>query len=415
MNSVHATYPRWTSGTALLTTLILLLVISSSSMTLVWFMNQQQTRAGGRFRSAAALAISEAGVHRALSILETVAPDGTIGSAWRPSVHSEVVSVGSLEGRFTLSLVDQPDAAVSIMSTGEVAGNVRRLRARAYLASPALLAALYGPGVIRLNGPNANVVILPYHAVNDRPWVHIAAGGGIEVWHRALLNEPSTLIEFDPGPVPASNRVNDPSAIPARVLLARGTELSVHPGAWRPSDQARRALGLHIADPMLRADVLPQAPKIDQAFFQALAVANTANAWLNEAAGRHLGDGALALKRDSLYSGKQFYKLLQHLKVGSHPPAVQGIVYVDGLVELDYGQRLRILNGALVTKFGVVLEEGSSLEVTHTASTRTLPAILVSEEGRLDLGPRSRIRAHGLVYASSNTVNTTIAVGEGHV
>src|SRR5438105_5699511 len=78
---------RACDGTALLVVLIVLLAIAAWSSSFVWLMNQQLTRAGARHRSAAALAVAEAGVHRALSILEGVAPDADRKSTRLNSSH----------------------------------------------------------------------------------------------------------------------------------------------------------------------------------------------------------------------------------------------------------------------------------------------------------------------------------------
>jgi hypothetical protein len=91
---------RREAGLVLLGVLVILFVVAASSTSFVWFMDQQQTRAGARLRSAAALAAAEAGVHRALSVLETATPDGSPrGRTWRPEAHVEPFQVGSFDGR----------------------------------------------------------------------------------------------------------------------------------------------------------------------------------------------------------------------------------------------------------------------------------------------------------------------------
>src|SRR3990172_12575073 len=186
--------PRQEAGMVLLVVLMILLVVSGSSASFIWFMNQQQTRAGLRFRSAAALAVAEAGVYRVLSILETVAPGGrSPGRVWRDSAYAETMSVGPLEGRFTVSLTDEADGAIIVTSAGQVGGVTRRVRARVYLASPALLAALYGASEVRLERPPAATFLLPYGAgIGDRPWIHVAAGTGIWFATSSVsINDPS--------------------------------------------------------------------------------------------------------------------------------------------------------------------------------------------------------------------------------
>jgi len=69
-------------------------------------------------------------------------------------------------------------------------------------------------------------------------------------------------------------------------------------------------------------------------------------------------------------------------------------------VAIDEGQRLEIADGSLVTEGTVVVGQGGGLEVTHSATTRTLPAVMVAREGALVVSAGATLRAHGLVYAS---------------
>jgi hypothetical protein len=225
---------RREAGLVLLGVLVILFVVAASSTSFVWFMDQQQTRAGARLRSAAALAAAEAGVHRALSVLETATPDGSPRSrTWRPEAHVEPFQVGSFDGRYSLSLTDDADGAVIVTSAGQVSGTVRRVRARVYLASPALLTALYGTGFVRLEQSPAVTLILPYGAgLGDRPWIHVAAGE--ELWFATTdvsVNHPGTQFAVTPGPVdtPAGTvAARTPTPGPVRVLLARGAELTLY-------------------------------------------------------------------------------------------------------------------------------------------------------------------------------------------
>ncbi len=82
------------------------------------------------------------------------------------------------------------------------------------------------------------------------------------------------------------------------------------------------------------------------------------------------------------------------------PPRLRGVIHVSGGIVLLEGRRLEIADGALVTEGTVRLGEGASLEVTHTAATRTLPGLIILESGALIVGGDARLRAHGLVYAS---------------
>ncbi|MGH2372249.1 MAG: hypothetical protein ACRDIC_02050, partial [bacterium] len=400
---------RNTRGMALLAVLLALLIITSSSASLIWFMNQQQTRAGARFRSTAALAMAEAGVHRALSILESVAPDGTPGRAWRATAHVEAFGVGALQGRFSLSLTDEAGGAILVTSVGEVAGVTRRLRARVYLASPALLAALHGAGFVRLEIQPAAVVIVPYWmTAATRPWVHIAAGRGIwfvgsDVW----INNPSVAFDVGSGPADAPGSARSatrrPDLAPAQLLLPRGVDLTL--GQGDPVDiQQLRVMGVRLEETVLRTAVPPRAPEVDRAFFQKEASGNTSNADLNQAAGKYVGDADLVRKRDSLYSERQFARLQRYLRNRVSTPRLVGVIYVRGRVTLVERQRLYISEGALLTEGTLQLRQGATLEVTHSAATRTLPGIVVMDNGALFLMPDARLRNHGVAYVNGGII-----------
>lgn len=402
---LKSTRGRNNRGMALLAVLLILLFIAGSSASFIWFMNQQQTRVGARRRGAAALAVAEAGVHRALSILESDAPDGHTGRTWRPRAHVETFTVGTFEGRFSLSLTDEAGGAVLVTSTGEVAGVTRRLRARVYLASRALLAALHGAGLLRLESQPAAMVILPYGVgTADRPWIHIAAMRGI--WFAGSdvsINDPSLVFEASPGPADAPGTANSaatrPAPGPARLLLPRRVDLIIGPGY--PVDvQQLRVMGVRLEQAVLRTEVLPAVPEVDRAFFQGEAGANSNNAALNEAAGKYVGDADLLRKRDSLYSRSQFARLNRYLRSRVQSPRLQGVIYVRGGVTLVERQQLHIAEGALVTEGTLTLRRGATLEVTHSAATRTLPGIIVMDTGALSLQQDARLRVHGMVHVN---------------
>ncbi len=400
-------------GVALLVVLVILLVVGGSSASFIWFMNQQQSRAGTRYRSALAMTVAEAGIHQALSFLEGLAPDGGPGRAWRPTAYTESMPVGPLEGRFTLSLIDDAGGAVVVTSLGEVAGTVRRLRARVYLAPPALLVALNGASFIRLEKPPTATLLLPYGAgIGNRPWIHMAAERGIWLATSDVsINDSSADFGVGPGPLDApagaGSAPTPPRPMRVRLALARGAELMLDPGHQRVDVQQLRAVGAHV-EVVLRSDGLQQMPEVDRPFYQALAAGNTSNADLNSAAGRVAGDRDLEHKLDSLYSQTEFNQVQMYLKAGLLPPRLTGIVYVRGRVAMDEGQRMQIADGALVTEGTVYISQGSSLEITHSAATRTLPGILVLDEGALVVTHGAQLRVHGLVY-----VNRVIEIGEG--
>ncbi len=397
------------AGMALLVVLVILLAVGSSSSSFIWFMNQQQARAGTRYRAAAAMAAAEAGVHRALSVLEGAAPapdgrTGTDGRTWRPAGYTERMVVGTLDGWFTLTLSDAEGGAILVTSVGHAGGVSRRLRARVFLPSPTLLVALHGASIIRVEKAPTAIVVRPYGNPGDRPWIHMAAGRGI--WFAAAdvsLNDPAVIVDAGPGPVdppgtPLSTRLD--AAGPLRVLLARDAQLLIGADRRRVEIEQLREGGIHIENIVVRDHTLPALPEVDTAFYQALAGANATNAALHEAAGTFLGNAELARKRDSLYTTAEFQQLLAYLKTVEAPPAMHGVIYVTGGVAIGDGQRVQIADGSLVTEGTVVVGQGGGLEVTHSATTRTLPGVVVTREGALVVSAGARLRAHGLVYAS---------------
>ncbi len=390
------------AGVALLVVLVLLLAITGASGAFIWFMNQQQTRAGNRLRATAAVALAEAGVHKALAILESVAPDGqTPGRSWRPSAYTEPLKAGPFDGRFTVSLTDGPGNAILITSSGEVAGVQRRVRARVHLASPALLAALHGDGVVRFEKPPAMAFLLPYGAgIGDRPWIQVAAGK--EIWFTTpavSINNRNASTVVAPGPVDAPDSA-PPRPDPVRLLTSRTGVVTLGADHTQVDIQQLRNAGVHVEGVVLRTETFPRPSDVDRAYFRRQASTNTTNTGLNEAAGKHSGDAELAKKQDSLYSHAQFDKLQAYLRVGLAPPLFRGVVYVEGGVVLRDRERLEVVEGALVTDSTVHISQDAVLQVTHSAQTRTLPGILVLDNGGITVTQGARLRAHGLVYTS---------------
>ncbi len=400
-------------GAALLAVLVVLLIVAGSSSSFIWYMNRLQTHAGQRYRSAAALAIAEAGVHRALSILETVSPDGKPGRQWRPTAYAEVTRLGLLEGRFTLSLADADDGAIVVNSDGYIGSVWRGLRARVYVASTAQLAALYAASIVRLENPTAAVVILPYPTrISDRPWIQVAAGAGVWLETAAVsINAPTSAFSRSGGPVDVINGVNAtvPSRLgPIRLLLARGAELTVGRDPQQVDVQQLRAMGLLIDETILRPAAFPTPPEVHKVFYQTMAASNIKNAALNKAAGEHLGDAGLVLKHDALYSPAQFEQLQAYASDVGEPLRLHGVVYVTGGLSLIGRDGLHIVDGTLITEGTVNLDQGASLEIIHSAATRSLPGLLVLDDGAVVVAQKAHLRVHGLVY-----VNRLFKIGEG--
>lgn len=405
---------RQQRGQALLGVLVILLAVSGSAASFIWFMNQQQTRVGQRYRSMAALNAAEAGVHRALGFLETASPDGQIpGRDWQTPRYADTVRVGSLEARFTVSVQAEPSGARVVTSVGEVGGVTRRIRVRVHLASPALLAALNGAGIVKIEPQPAATLLVGYGAgTTDLPWIHIMAGRA--VWFTTggvSVNDPNTAVTLSPGPVdPVTGQggIGKMQVTPLRIALARNAILAAG-AADLPADVTQlRAFGISIEEVVSRSDDWPAIPGVDKAYYQSVAAANIANAAINTAAGRYASDEGLARKTDSEYSGADFLKVTTYLTSVQNPPHLRGVIYIHGIVFIPEGAKLQIQDGALITESTVHLSRNAGLSIVHSSATRTLPGMIVLDLGKLTLAQGARLQAHGLVYA-----NRSIEAGDG--
>jgi hypothetical protein len=291
-----------------------------------------------------------------------------------------------------------------IRSIGQAAGVTEQLQARVHLTSRALLAALYADGFVHFEQGPATTVVLPYGAgAKDLPWVHIAAGQA--VWFASpgvALNRPSSGFSVGPGPVDPPGWIGQAgpgSSDSVRLLLPREADLLYGTGYQRVDVQQLRAVGIPIDGTVLRADALPTAPTVDRILYRTWAEANVANAGLNEAAGRYTGDVDLARKRDSRYSLGQFARLQAYLLSGHPPQTLRGVVFVSGALVLEGAPRPQILDGSLIVEGRVTLTQGASLDITHSAATRSSPGLLVLGDGGVVVTDGARLCVHGLVYA----------------
>ncbi|MGH2405103.1 MAG: hypothetical protein ACRDGN_11640, partial [bacterium] len=317
---------------------------------------------------------------------------------------------------FAVSITDDLDGAVLITSTGELGSVTRKLRARTYLASPALLAALYGPGTVHFQRPPAATYILPYGlGMGDRPWVHVAAGR--EVWFArsdVAINEWSGPVEIGPGPVdPAQTPAThlSPAGLgPVRILLAGGANLTVGRGRAHVDIQQLRAMGLNAQGVVLRTEALPLPPQVVAGYFRDRAAANVSNAAFNTSAGTYVGNADLKRKRDSLYTAEEFDQIQTYLGALPRSPRLEGVVYIKGSLLIPDNQQLRIWNGALVVEGAVYVSLNAVLEVTHSAATRTLPGLIALDQGFIVIAERARARIHGLVYAKAVAVDDAARV-----
>jgi hypothetical protein len=216
------------------------------------------------------------------------------------------------------------------------------------------------------------------------------------------LNDPMRVPDAALGPTDLPGSGSDtptrPRLEPVRLLLGRDATLTY--GRVPVTVQQLRALGVNLRADPLRREPFPDAPSVNAGHYRRLAAANTANAALNEAAGRYFNHAPLAHKRGSAYSEEEFTLLQTYAKASSVPWRLRGLIYVHGWVWMRAGQRLEIADGALVAESTVHISEGASLEITHTAGTRALPGLMILGTGSLTVMRDGRLRAHGLVHVA---------------
>lgn len=404
------------SGHVLLAVLIMFMAISLSATSFIWFMNQQQTYAGRRYQDVAALYAAEGGIQRVLAALESASQDDGPGRSWRPRDYAEPFESGPLKGRFTVSVEGNGDGSLVVTSEGVVGSATRRLQARVSLASPALLAALYGASVVQFERPTATVVILPYgRTLTTERWVHVAAGEAIRFVDTgaSAINAPVTF-EVPVGPLEALDRTREGCRAgglrPARLLLANDAELMVSKGLHRVDLQQLRAQGFHLDGHLIEVDRFPSPPQVDRNFYSSLAAANTANAEINRLAGQRANNRQLAQRRNSLYQPQEMIEILRYDASRRSPTTLRGLIYVAGGLELADGSRLAIVDGALVAERSIFIGEKAELTITHTPQMRTFPGLLVLDQGGLMLDEKAKLKAHGLVY-----VSRSLDIGQGAV
>jgi hypothetical protein len=129
---------------------------------------------------------------------------------------------------------------------------------------------------------------------------------------------------------------------------------------------------------------------------------------VNKAAGEHAGDVDLARKRDSLYAPGEFAKVQAYFDSALGHPVLRGVVYLRGGLSLVEDQALHIEDGSLIVDGAVFIGQRASLTVTHSAATRTLPGLIMLNNGGLVATGHVRMRVHGLIYSSR-----VISIGEG--
>ncbi|MGQ0549185.1 MAG: pilus assembly PilX family protein [Armatimonadota bacterium] len=380
-------------GQALLMVLVVMLIIQ----TVVWvFLSRvtvEQRLAGGSARGLAAFYLAEAGVQKALRMLEE-------GADWSLP-HEELLGAGA----FTVEALESlPGGLTAIVVRGEVGGTHRRLRVVCRVGPQALAYGMFAQGIATFGG-QTRTYVLPYRIGSGRRAGDLAAG--VEVRFdspRTTLNAfRGARLSLRDGEVVDSALLDDTAAAdPTRgvidVVLAGPAQLVsgiVHK-AVSLEDLKRQIPGLSIRRVRSRSPLA--APAVKLKAYKALAEANKANAAINAAAGLVAGESDLRGKKHSAYSVEEFEAILDYLRIRPRQP-LQGVIYVDSDVLLEDGDRLAIADGALIVEGDLDIGERARLEVRHGQGSRALPGIVVWGEGTMQIEDNAVVIVDGLILA----------------
>lgn len=365
-------------------TLILLIIVAAMLLPLgagfVSSMFLQQRLAGDRYRATAARYLAEAGVEKTLWYLEREAPDGTRDASWRPRGHSEELQVGDRRGRFTVEVLDEAEGRVAIASTGEV-GRVRRaVKAIAKVAPGVLDYALFGAGLVAIDGDQA---ILSVVEVRDHCLPGVMLASNAEIWFRT----PGSRLEFVPcGQNEALLRIGLPDPLRITVGDAHGRARYV----------GLREFGVQVGRVDVQTISAEKPPAVDAEALRRRAVKNEANAPLNRAAGEAARRPDLRDQRHSLYTADEFVLLMRYLR--GREGILAGEVYVDGSALIPVDVPLTVSDGFLAVEGGLVIEARARLTVRHSRNARLLPAIVtLGKEGTLVVGEEARVEVDGVI------------------
>ncbi len=243
-----------------------------------------------------------------------------------------------------------------------------------------------GGGICRRSGDLAAGVEVRF----DSPRVALNAFRGL----RLPLRDGDTPDYVLLGSSPATDAVSSPVDL---VLAGKARLMSgiTHTPVGLAELQ-RRVEGLGIRRLKARPALL--APSIAVDHYKALAEANTANAAINSAAGAAGVEPGLRAKTHSRYSAEEFEAILDYLKDRTKRP-LQGMVFVEGDVDMDERVTLTITDGALVIEGDIVITKGARLEVRHGPAARGLPGIVAWGDGTIEIEEKAVAITDGLVLA----------------
>ncbi len=396
---------RRQNGQALVIVVVVMMILQIVAWAFLSRVNFEQRLAGGATRDLAALYLAEGGLQRALWILEEGTPEAATGNGSLP--HQEMLGAGT----FTIEALDPlPEGLTSIVVRGEVSGASRRVKALARLGPEALVYGLYGEGTVAFGG-RARTYLVPFRAGGGgcRRTGDLAAGGEIRFDSpRATLNAfRSFTLTLREGTI-ADNGLLDSPGPPESdmglldLVLAGGARLfsGIEQTPVELDELQRQVRGLGVRRVRVRPRVL--LPSFDIRHYIALAEKNTANAPLNRAVGEAIGELGLFEKTHSRYSAEEFEAILAYLQAQPKKPTLQGIIVVDGDVNLQQGSKLSIADGALVALGDITINELARLEVRHGPTTTTLPGIVTGGSGSIHIGDRAMAIVDGLILTAGD-------------
>lgn len=376
------------SGQALVSLMAVLVLLTTLGAVFISSMNFQQRLAGDRLRAVAALYLAEAGTEKALWYLEGEAPDGTDDASWRPVDHSEELHSGALRGRFTVTIRDEPDGLVSIVSWGEAGGKRRGVRVIARVAPGVLDHAVFGAGLMAIEGDEAEVRIAESRRAGcARCPGRVLAASNTEIWF-PMPGSSVQVLPLSPGHAPVFH-VGVPD------LNSLTVDQEHKPARYMGG---LRLFGIRVGEVAIREIARQALPSIDAEALRRRATANHANADLNRAAGKALHQRTLRDKEDSLYTAEEFALLLRHL--GDREHTLTGPIVVAGPAVIPAEMSLTIVNGFLATEGGLTIEPAGRLTVRHSGRTRLLPGLITrGADAAFIVGETARVSVDGVVLA----------------
>ncbi len=404
---------RSQNGQALVMVVVVMMILQVIAWAFLTRMNVEQRLAGGSTRSLAALYLAEAGLQKALTMLE----DGT-----RPAAGADGTSFPYEEalgsGTFAIeSLEQRADGVVAIVVRGEVAGVRRRIEALVRVGPPALAYGVYGRDVVSLGG-QSRTYLLPYHIGwgTHRRGGDLAAGGEIrfDSPEAALNSVRGRRLPLREGDI-SDETLLDLAGVGGLtsglvdLVLTGKAQLRVGLTYLPPRLEELRQRVDELGVRQVRVRPPLAAPALDLDYYRALAEANTANAAINAAVAAATGHPDLRTQAHSRYSAEELLAILNYLsRAGRMDSVLQGVVFVYGPVELRGRANLRINEGALVVKGDLTIGQGVRVEVRHGAAARGLPGLVVSavgaaQEGALVIEREATVVVDGLVLADGRT------------